>query len=108
MARMALEIMKYLEDPGVVPRPGLQFRIGIASGPAVGGVVGTDKYHYDLWGQSINIASRMESQGVPGKIQITQDTYELIKGRFSCSYRGLIDVKGIGEMSTWFLDGGLD
>jgi adenylate cyclase len=108
MARMALEIMKYLEDPTAVPRPDLQFRIGIASGPAVGGVVGTDKYHYDLWGQSINIASRMESQGVPGKIQITQETYEQIKGAFSCSYRGLIDIKGIGEMPTWFLDGRLD
>lgn len=105
LARMALEIVDYLNDSDAVPRPGLQFRIGMASGPAVGGVVGTDKYHYDLWGQSINIASRMESQGLPGKIQITGETYELIKDEFLCSMRGVIDVKGIGEMPTWFLEG---
>jgi guanylate cyclase len=104
LARMALEIVDYLNDPEAVPRPGLQFRIGIASGPAVGGVVGADKYHYDLWGQSINIGSRMESQGLPGRIQITAETYELIKDDFLCSQRGVIDVKGIGEMPTWFLE----
>lgn len=83
----------------------INFRMGINTGTAIGGIVGTTKFHYDLWGDSVNIASRMESHGVSGKIQITENTYELIKDTFSCESRGIIDIKGKGEMKTYFLTG---
>jgi len=83
----------------------LQFRIGINSGSAVAGVIGTSKFHYDLWGDSVNTASRMESHGLPGRVQITGDTYALIKDEFICQSRGVIDVKGKGNMETWLVEG---
>ena len=85
--------------------PPLRFRIGINSGSAVAGVIGTAKFHFDLWGDMVNTASRMESHGVPGKIQITEDTYKLINDRFICTARGVVDVKGKGQMTTWFVEG---
>jgi adenylate cyclase len=69
----------------------------------IAGVIGRKKFAYDVWGDAVNIASRMESQGVPGKIQITRNTYELLKDDFVCELVGSIDVKGIGQMETWFL-----
>jgi class 3 adenylate cyclase len=69
----------------------------------VAGVVGTKKFSYDLWGDVVNTASRMESQGVPGEIQISPSTYELIRHDFTCRSRGRIDIKGKGPMSTYFL-----
>jgi adenylate cyclase len=66
-------------------------------------VIGRRKFVFDIWGDAVNIASRMESQGVPGKIQIAQPLYEQISDQFCCEYRGTIPVKGWGEMDTWFL-----
>ncbi|MGA9192099.1 MAG: adenylate/guanylate cyclase domain-containing protein, partial [Anaerolineales bacterium] len=83
----------------------LSFRLGMSSGPMVGAVIGQTKFHYDVWGQAVNMASRMETLGVPGKIQITPDAHELLKDSFECERRGVIDVKGAGEMETWFLVG---
>jgi adenylate cyclase len=80
-------------------------RFGIASGPVVAGVVGTRKFFYDVWGDAVNVASRMESTGEPGKIQVSQDTYERLNREFVLERRGAIDVKGKGEMQTWFLIG---
>jgi len=80
-------------------------RFGIASGPVVAGVVGTRKFFYDVWGDAVNIASRMESTGEPGKIQVSQDTYEHLNDEFLLESRGVIDVKGKGNMQTWFLIG---
>jgi adenylate cyclase len=80
-------------------------RFGIASGPVVAGVVGTQKFFYDVWGDAVNITSRMESTGEPGKIQVSQDIYERLNGEFLLESRGVIDVKGKGEMQTWFLTG---
>ena len=80
-------------------------RFGIASGPVVAGVVGTRKFFYDVWGDAVNIASRMESTGEPGKIQVSQDTYEHLNDEFLLESRGVIDVKGKGKMQTWFLIG---
>jgi class 3 adenylate cyclase len=69
----------------------------------VGGVIGRKKFVYDLWGDAVNIASRMQSQGLPGRIQITEATYQLIQDQFVCEPRGHISVKGRGDMMTWFL-----
>jgi len=84
---------------------GFRFRIGISSGPLVGGVVGTSKFQYDIWGDTVNVASRMESSGAPGRIQISDPTYQLVKDHFDCEQRGEIDVKGKGLMKTWFVRG---
>jgi guanylate cyclase len=68
-------------------------------------VIGTKRFLYDLWGDAVNIASRMESHGTPGEIQITRATYELLKDEFVCRRRGTIPVKGKGEIETWYLVG---
>jgi class 3 adenylate cyclase len=81
----------------------IRMRIGINSGPLVAGVVGTHKFSYDLWGDVVNVASRMESGGVPGSIQVTNATYELIRDEFVCKPRGVISVKGKGDMTTYLL-----
>src|SRR6185295_627037 len=80
-------------------------RIGMASGPVVAGVVGTRKFFYDVWGDAVNVASRMESTGEPGKIQVTTETRDQLTDRFDLEERGVIDVKGKGQMRTWFLVG---
>ena len=105
IANLALDMIHQLKT--VPPRNGkrIEFRIGINSGPLVAGVIGKSRFHYDLWGDTANVASRMESHGEVGKIQITQSTYELIKGEFECVPRGPIEIKGKGKMETWFLVG---
>jgi adenylate cyclase len=80
-------------------------RIGIGSGPVVAGVVGTRKFAYDVWGDTVNVAARMESQGEPGRIQISDDTHALLSDRFRCEERGVIEVRGRGPLKTWFLIG---
>jgi class 3 adenylate cyclase len=81
----------------------IRLRIGINSGPVVAGIVGTHKFAYDLWGDAVNTASRMESEGIAGSIQVTPATYELIRDQFVCEPRGAIIVKGKGEMQTHLL-----
>lgn len=81
----------------------IQLRIGINSGPVVAGIVGTHKFAYDLWGDVVNTASRMESEGVPGQIQITEATYNLIRDDFTCESRGEIPIKGKSPMRTYFI-----
>lgn len=85
--------------------PELKMRIGINTGSVVAGVIGKKKFIYDLWGDTVNVASRMESQGEPGKIQITEETYQLLKDDYLLEKRGLIDVKGKGTMLTYWLLG---
>ena len=104
IAEMTLDMLDWLEEHRRSEHGELQLRIGINSGPVVAGVIGTTKFQYDVWGDTVNMASRMESQGVPGRVQIGPATWELLKDEFVCSPRGSIDVKGKGPMETWFLD----
>ncbi|MGH9205232.1 MAG: adenylate/guanylate cyclase domain-containing protein, partial [Acidimicrobiales bacterium] len=83
----------------------LDFRIGINSGPVVAGVIGHKKFIYDLWGETVNMASRMESHGQSGAIQITRNTFALISAEFDCEARGAIEVKGAGHVETWCVTG---
>jgi class 3 adenylate cyclase len=105
ITRFALELpeaLRGLDHPDVKE---LQLRIGIHSGPVVTGVIGKRKFSYDLWGDTVNTASRMESHGVAGRIQISEATRALLDDRFELTERGPIDVKGKGEMTTWFVVG---
>jgi len=80
-------------------------RIGINAGPVVAGIIGSKKFSYDLWGDTVNIASRMESFGLPGKIQVTEDVYLELKHKYHFEERGKIPIKGRGEMIVYFLTG---
>ena len=105
LANMALDVLKYTENLPMQNGTAINFRIGINSGPLVAGVIGKKKFHYDVWGDTVNTASRMESHGVPGKIQVTKDTYRILKDEFIFESRGALNVKGKGNMETWFLVG---
>ena len=102
LTRMALEMRDYVSQHEIQGRK-LTFRIGLNSGPVVAGVIGRKKFIYDLWGEVVNTASRMESHGREGFVQITRATYEMIKDEFVCEPRGMVDVKGSGKMETWFV-----
>lgn len=83
----------------------ISFRTGINSGAVVAGIIGVKKFSYDLWGDAVNVASRMETSSLPGEIQITAATYDLVSDLFVCERKGMIDVKGKGEMEVWLLVG---
>ena len=103
VAEMALAIREEVarrSDPGGRP---LQVRIGIDSGPVVAGVIGASKFAYDLWGDTVNTASRMESHGVAGCIQVTERAYQRLRDGYRFQRRGPIPVRGMGELDTWFL-----
>jgi len=104
-ALLALDMRDAVATSAIAGQPACELRIGINSGPVVAGVIGTKRFLYDLWGDAVNTASRMESQSTPGEIQITRSTYELLKDEFVCRPRGTILVKGKGQMETWYLAG---
>ncbi|MGI9665899.1 MAG: adenylate/guanylate cyclase domain-containing protein, partial [Acidimicrobiia bacterium] len=101
---LALDMKHHFASLPAVGGRRVNFRIGISSGPVVGGVIGTHKFQYDIWGDTVNTAARMESHGEPGRIQISAATRDLIADRFVCESRGLVEVKGKGEMQTWFVE----
>ncbi len=104
VAQMALDMQKAIAHFQAKYSEQLQIRIGINTGSVVAGVIGTKKFIYDLWGDAVNVASRMESSGVPGKIQVTEATYERLE-RYEFEQRGQVAVKGRGEMTTYWLVG---
>jgi class 3 adenylate cyclase len=107
--RASLDINEYMRTKNAKRRaeglPPWELRIGIHTGPVVAGVVGKNKYAYDIWGSTVNIASRMESNGEPGKVNISSATYELIREKFDCIYRGKISAKNIGDIDMYFVEG---
>ena len=105
MARMALQMLDVTREHGKKLGIDLELRIGMNSGPVVAGVIGTTKFIYDLWGDTVNLASRMESTGVPGQIQVMRSVHDQLEETFQFEYRGLVKVKGKGEIETWILKG---
>ena len=103
VARLAIAMLAHVAQRRRDGKRCLDFRIGINSGPVIGGVIGRRKFVFDIWGDPVNTAARMESHGIPGRIQITEATYELLKEAFICEPRGTIEVKGKGAMPTWWL-----
>jgi class 3 adenylate cyclase len=107
LAEMALDMRRAVEEHNRKFGTTLNMRIGVNSGPVVAGVIGLKKFIYDLWGDTVNAASRMESHGVPGGIHVTAATAELLRERYELEDRGVIEVKGIGKMNTFLLKGRL-
>jgi adenylate cyclase len=105
LASMALDMQAAMRSVDEIAHLGLELRVGINSGPVVAGVIGRKRFLYDLWGDAVNTASRMESHGTSGRIQITQATKELLGDEFVCEPRGTIPVKGKGEIEAWYLVG---
>jgi PAS domain S-box-containing protein len=104
IARLALDMRDWMDDRVADDGIKLRLRIGINSGSAVGAVIGTTKFAYDMWGDTINVASRMESSGEPGRIQVAQGAYSRLQDTYVLEPRGAIDIKGKGELETWFLE----
>ena len=105
VAKMALSIKDEIEEFNQKRHKAFKIRIGMNTGPVVAGVIGTSKFIYDLWGDTVNIASRMESQGIAGEIQVTQAIYDCLQEEYEFEARGSIPVKGKGEMQAYLLKG---
>ena len=100
----ARQMFRYLEERNKINELQWKMRAGLHSGPVVAGVVGKKKYAYDLFGDTVNTASRMETNGEVGKINISETTYELIKGKYNCIHRGQINAKGKGNLNMYFVE----
>ncbi|NND32870.1 MAG: hypothetical protein HKN76_09785 [Saprospiraceae bacterium] len=105
----ALEMLKFIEkwqsDNPALGQKGLTLRIGINSGSVIAGVVGKKKFQYDIWGEAVNLASRMETSGEAGKINISQSTFDLVKNEYDCEYRGKMSIKNMGDVDMYFVGG---
>jgi guanylate cyclase len=104
LAQLALDMLEYVKrEEFLGGKHPIEIRIGLNSGSLIAGVIGRKKFFYALWGDMVNVASRMQSHGESGKIQITRAAYELVKDEFECEYIGEITVKGKGKMEAWHL-----
>jgi class 3 adenylate cyclase len=103
MVRMAIRMVHITREHAMEYKVSMTLRVGINSGPVVAGVIGKSKYIYDLWGDTVNLASRMEAGGIPDSIQVTRPVYDQLKGLFVFESRGAIDVKGKGKVEAWLL-----
>ena len=103
VADVALEMIAALDRLNAANGTELKMRIGLNTGPIVAGVIGKRKFTYDLWGDTVNLASRMESSGLPGAIQVSDSTHEALKNDFVLTERGQVEVKGIGPVQTYLL-----
>jgi class 3 adenylate cyclase len=104
-ASLALDMVAAVADIATELNLPLQVRLGLDTGPVVAGIIGRSRFGYDLWGEAVNRASRMESNGVPGRIQVTDRVKNALSDRFEFELRGSLKFKGCGEMTTWFLVG---
>lgn len=105
IADFSLAMNEELESFNVEYSLGLEIRVGLHIGPAIAGVIGIKKFAYDMWGDTVNMASRLESHGLPGKIHVSEQVYEYLKNSYVFSKRGGVDIKGKGEVETFFLLG---
>jgi guanylate cyclase len=103
----ALDMRELVSHISFIDGMTLRLRIGISSGTVIAGVIGRKKFSYDLWGDAVNMASKMEFRGSTGKIQITRATYELVKDEFVCIPAGSVDVKGKGPVKIWHVESAL-
>jgi class 3 adenylate cyclase len=103
VVRMAIRMVYVTREHALETKVAMRLRVGVNSGPVVAGVIGRSKYIYDLWGDTVNVASRMESTGLPDTIQVTRPVYEALKNEFDWEPRGLVEVKGKGRVDAWIL-----
>jgi adenylate cyclase len=104
VVRASLEISEFMQQrQKVTGNRSFHVRIGIHSGSVVAGIVGVKKFAYDIWGDTVNTAARMEQNSEGGKINISQTTYDLVKDKFTCTYRGEIEAKGKGQLKMYFV-----
>ena len=104
-ARLAIAMLRAVERIGAETGHALAIRIGIHAGPAIAGVIGTNRLSYDLWGETVNFASRLESSGLPGRIHVSAAVAQRLQGAFHLQPRGSVRLKGLGDQRTFFLLG---
>ncbi len=103
IVRMAIRMVHITREHAMEHNVSMKIRVGVNTGPVVAGVIGKSKYIYDLWGDTVNLASRMEAGGIPDSVQVTRPVYERLKGQFVFEPRGAIEVKGKGKVEAWLL-----
>jgi len=103
LARLALDLPPTVDALSKRHNMNLHIRIGLASGPVMAGVIGADKFFYDVWGETVNLASRLETHGLPGEIHVSDEVRQALREQFQFEPRGRVDIKGVGKLDTWLL-----